>query len=133
MFGEQTFAQLRTGLTLLSLSIKVLVLEFWSLCVCVCVCVRACVRVCVCICVCVCERERERVCVCAHVNLTGEYILQMNAINCTELNENFFIQLYYINFLRQSAVGGCKLTPLNPFLTGRMFVRRTYFGHFDEL
>ena len=30
------------------------------------------------------------VCVCAHVNLTGEYILQMNAINCTELNKNFF-------------------------------------------
>ena len=22
---------------------------------------------------------------------------------------------------------------LSPFLTGRMFVRRTYFGHFDEL
>ena len=23
--------------------------------------------------------------------------------------------------------------PYSPFLTGRMFVRRTYFGHFDEL
>ena len=25
------------------------------------------------------------------------------------------------------------LIALSPFLTGRMFVRRTYFGHFDEL
>ena len=27
----------------------------------------------------------------------------------------------------------CSVEVLSPFLTGRMFVRRTYFGHFDEL
>ena len=26
-----------------------------------------------------------------------------------------------------------QLSPLSPFLTGRMFVRRIYFGHFDKL
>ena len=32
--------------------------------------------------------------------------------------------------VRPKRIGG---KALNPFLTGRMFVRRTYFGHFDEL
>ena len=30
-------------------------------------------------------------------------------------------------------VGGGGAEVLSPFLTGRMFVRRTYVGHFDEL
>ena len=34
---------------------------------------------------------------------------------------------------RAWAVQWQTLTRLSPFLTGRMFVRRTHFGHFDEL
>ena len=39
----------------------------------------------------------------------------------------------HLDFHLSYAVVGARETTLSPFLTGRMFVRRTYFGHFHEL
>ena len=45
----------------------------------------------------------------------------------------FHLHGYLYRFVTQMITTSLKGESLSPFLNGRMFVRRTYFGQFDEL
>ena len=60
---------------------------------------------------------------------TGDEEVSINLLFCDDVPG---VEFMYLEFILVEPVWPSGKA-LSPFLTGRMFVRRTYFGQFDEL
>ena len=101
-------------------------------CVCVCVCVHVCVHLCAFVCVCMC------VCVCVCVQIPAGTVCpgrkKRKPVPILPQAFSYSTELVRVEEHSTQFIKVPHFYPgLSPFLTGQMFVRRTYFGQFDDL